>query len=87
LPISREEFESKLDRPVLLVLEFLRSNMDNAYTSTEVTSELYEVDDQLTDATVQRALDELVVRERAETSVRDGEVYYAYRRWLGLRPR
>jgi hypothetical protein len=30
VPISREEFESKLDQPVLLVLTFLRENMEAA---------------------------------------------------------
>ena len=89
MPISREEFESKLDQPVFLVLAFLRENLEAAYTAAEITMELGEYDTLLTEANVQRALDEdeLVGRERVETSVRASEVYYSYRRWLGLRRR
>jgi hypothetical protein len=49
--------------------------------------ELRESDELVREADVRRALDELVGRERVETSVRTGEVYYSYRRWLGLRRR
>ncbi len=87
MPISREEFESQLDQRVLLVLGFLRENMEAAYTAAEVAMELSEYDDELTEGSVRRVLDQLVARERAETSVRGGEVYYSYRRWLGFRRR
>jgi len=87
VPISRDEFESKLDRRVFLVLDFLRGNVEAAYTVAEIATELADYDPHLDQRYVQQALGELVARDRVETSARAGEVYYSYRRWLGLRRR
>ena len=85
MPISREEFESALERPAYLVLEFLRANMDTAYTAPEIASELARTGSVIEQSVAEGALGELTRRGWVETSMRDGEVYYAYRRWIGFR--
>ena len=88
MPISRDEFESKLDSMAYLALEFLRSNMDAAFTAGEIGEALaQEGSIATTAAALESALAELVNREWIETSTREGRVYYSYRRWLGLRRR
>ena len=87
MPISRQEFESTLDRTAYLALEFLRSNMDAAYTASEIVEALAEEGTATSSERLERALAELVSRQWVETSTRKGRVYYSYRRWLGLRRR
>jgi hypothetical protein len=87
VPIPRQEFESTLDRTAYLALEFLRSNMDAAYTAGEVADALAQEGIATGGATLERALAELVSRQWVEASTREGRVYYSYRRWLGLRRR
>jgi hypothetical protein len=87
MPISRQEFESTLDRPAYLALEFLRSNIDAAYTANEIAEALAQEDIALSEPALERALAELVNRQWVEASTRQGKVYYSYRRWLGLRRR
>jgi hypothetical protein len=87
MPISREEFESKLDRTAFFALEFLRSSIDAAYTANEIAEALAQEDIALSEPALERALAELVNRQWAEASTRQGKVYYSYRRWFGLRRR
>ena len=59
--------------------------MDAAYTAREIGEELAEAGHALEGPTLELALTELVSRQWVETSIREGEVYYAYRRWIGFR--
>lgn len=87
MPISREEFESRLDRVAYAALEFLRSRMDEAFTFDEIAEALIEGGEPYGGPRLQQALVELEGRELVETKRRGGKVYYAYRRWLGLQRR
>lgn len=85
MPISRGELESTLERPAYLILGFLRARIDAAYTAREIAVELIEAGRALDEGTLERALTELTSRQWVETSNREGEIYYAYRRWIGFR--
>lgn len=87
MPISREEFESKLDRPSFFILQFLRENVDAAFTAEEIREALVEFGAELDEEGARRALEDLLRRDRIEASARGSELYYSYRRWLGLRRR
>ena len=64
MPISHQEFESTLDRTTYLALEFLRSNMDAAYTASEIAEALGQEDISLSEPALERALVGLVSRLR-----------------------
>jgi hypothetical protein len=85
VPISRGEFESSLDRTAYVILELLRANMDSAYTAHEISDALSAIGQQASSADLDRALAELARRGWTEASTREGELYYAYRRWIGFR--
>jgi predicted transcriptional regulator len=61
--------------------------MDAAYTASEIAESLAQEDIALSEPALERALAQLVNRQRVEMSTREGRVYYSYRRWLGLRRR
>ena len=86
MPISRREFESGELDPSLLIIEFLRSNPDNAYTMEELMEELASRGVNLTTGEMQNILDSLEKREKIEAKASIGVVYYIYRKpRLGFR--
>ena len=86
MPISRREFEGGELDPSLLLIEFLRSNADYAYTVEELQSELAETGIDLTVEKMQDILNSLKNRGRIEAKTRYGVVYYIYSKRIGFRP-
>ena len=99
MPITRREFEKGQLDPSLLVEEFLRSNLDYAFTLTELmeglASEytlaqllngLMSKGAQFTAEDLQNIIDALVEKGRIESETVTDEVYYIYRKAMGLKP-
>ena len=86
MPISRREFEGgKLD-PSLLIIGFLRSNADYAYTVEELLEELVSRGMDLTAEDMQGILRSLEKQDKIEAKMMRGVVYYIYRKpRLGFR--
>ena len=59
--------------------------MDAAYTASEIAEQLAEAGHAFEEQAAEEALTELMNRGWVESSSRAGEVYYAYRRWIGFR--
>ncbi len=86
MPISRKEFETgELDLS-FLIIDFLRTNSDDAYNVEELVAELALKGMSLTVEKVQTILSSLESRGRVQTQTRDGVVYYIYSRRIGFRP-
>lgn len=86
MPISRREFESGELDPSLLLIEFLRSNPDYAYTAKELIGELASKGMDLTKEEMQNALSSLENRGRIESKIIHGVVYYICSKTMGFRP-
>ena len=86
MPISRTEFETSELDPSFILEDFLRSNLDFAYTAEELVVELASKRIGLTIEEVREILDYLENRQRvSENRVRD-IVYYIYRKPISPRP-
>jgi|Deesub1362A_J573_1020465.scaffolds.fasta_scaffold00246_2 acetate kinase len=86
MPISRREFESGELDPGLLLIEFLRSNSDYAYTLDELVRELGSKGIHMTGEDLRNILRSLEHRGRIESKIKYGVVYYIYRKTIGFRP-
>ncbi len=72
MPISRQEFESGEPDPSLLVMEFLRSNSDYAYTVEELLVVLSARRAELTEKDMLEVLRSLQEREKIEARSEEG---------------
>ncbi len=86
MPISRSEFESGELDPGLLLIEYLRSNPDYAYTLDELKEYLISRGVHLTTEELGNVLNTLESRGRVELKVVVGVLYYIYRKTISFRP-
>jgi len=86
MPISRKEFESGELNLSLLIIDFLHSNPDYAYTVEELVEELVSRGTDLTAEKVQTVLSSLENRGRVEVKEIHGVIYYIYNKAMGFRP-
>ncbi len=86
MPISRSEFESGELDPSLLIIDFLHSNPDYAYTVEELLEQLASSGIDLTGEEMQSILKSLESRGRIEVKTIDAVIYYIYSKALGFRP-
>jgi hypothetical protein len=86
MPISRGEFENGRLDPGHLVVDFLLSNIDTAYTSDEVSEHLSSQGVILNEEDMLELLEDLEGRGRIKAKTRDGVLYYIYRRSIGFKP-
>ena len=84
MPISRSEFESGELDPGILIMDFLRSNPDYAYTVYELLEQLASNGVNLTDVEIEEILKSLESRGRIKAKAKSGVVYYIYNKTIGL---
>ena len=85
MPISRREFESGELDAGFMVMDFLRSNSDDAYTADELVELISESVD-VNKEQMRDILDSLERQGKVEVRVMRGVIYYIYRKSrLGFR--
>ncbi len=86
MPIRRQEFESGDPDPDIMVLEFLRSRPDYAYTLKELREFLATKEAGLAEKDLLEVPRSLQDREKVGAKTRRGMIYYIYRKpRLGFR--
>lgn len=86
MPISRKEFESGELDPSLLIIEFLSSNPDYAYSLEELVEWLASRGVNVKVEELRAILRSLEEQEKVEVKMKVGMVYYIYRKpRLGFR--
>ena len=86
MPISRGEFEQGEIDLRLVIIEFLRVNIDSAYTLNEIIEELVSEGIACLEQDVVPVLNALVDNKRIELKSIGGVLYYMYFKALGFRP-
>jgi hypothetical protein len=86
VPVTEDQFCRGRSDIELAVLWFMRKTFDLAYAAEEVLFELGATGILSTPDEIDRALAHLLSRERIESNVVHGAVYYKYYRRLGFRP-
>ena len=86
MPVTEDQFFRGRNDIELAVLWFMRKNFDLAYTAEEILFELGATGILSSPDEIERALADLLRRERIESNVVHEAVYYKYYRRLGFRP-